>query len=95
MKVTMPKLIFGGKEFYMADRFKYKGVFYHYIIEDIYEEGLEVEDINGNVEVNFIYKCEDGGYKNVTDDVLFNELMAEASKRIMLNQSEYIKQDSE
>ena len=94
MKVTMPKLLFGGKEFYLADKFDYKGVKYFYIIEDIYEEGLTIEDINKNIEVNFIYKVDDGGFKNVTDDQLFSELMIEASNRIMLNKAEYIKQDS-
>ena len=60
-------------------------------MQDVYEEGVSIENLNADIEVNFIYKCEDGGYKNVVDDELFNKLMTIASDRIIRNEAEYLK----
>ncbi len=77
------KISFGNKEFYVICHFEYNGTRYYYIVEDTYKEGMDITRPEGNIEVNFIYKCEDGKYENVVDDNLFSELMLEASKILM------------
>ncbi len=90
---NFPKIQFGDKDFYVVDRFDYQGVTYMYIYEDVYEEGMDIEKFNGNIEINFIHKLDNGKFENVTDDDLFNKLLNIASKRLVLNQNPYMKKD--
>ena len=90
---NFPKIQFGDKDFYVVDRFDYQGVTYLYIYEDVYEEGMDIEKFNGNIEINFIHKLDNGKFENVTDDGLFNKLLNIASKRLVLNQNPYVKKD--
>ena len=88
-----PKIKFGEKEFYVVDKFEYEGVTYLYIYEDVYVEGMDIdiEDFDGDIEINFIHKMPDGKFENIVDDELFNKLMVEASKRLLTGQNPYMK----
>lgn len=86
-----PKIQFGKKDFYVVDVFEYKNTTYLYIYEDVYEEGMDVSNFQGDIEVNFIYKLDNGKFENVMDEKLFNNLLHMASKRLVLNQNPYMK----
>ncbi|MBP3463255.1 MAG: hypothetical protein ACI4VN_04035 [Clostridia bacterium] len=86
---NFPKIQFGEKDFYVVDFFEYEGVKYYYIYEDVYEEGMDISKFDGDIEINFIFKREDGKYENVVDDNLFKKLLNLASKRLVLNQNKY------
>ena len=86
---NFPKIQFGDKDYYVVDEFDYNGVKYLYIYEDVYEEGMKIEEFAGNVEMNFITEREDGKYETVDDDKLFRELFDYASKRLITGQNEY------
>lgn len=86
-----PKIQFGKKDFYVVDIIEYKNTKYLYIYEDVYEEGMDITKFDGDIEVNFIHKLENGKFENVTDDKLFNTLLHMASKRLILNQNPYMK----
>ena len=86
---NFPKIQFGDKDFYIVDEFEYKGVKYSYIYEDVYENGMKIEEFAGDVEVNFIFKREDGMYENVDNPALFQELLDYASKRLVTGQNHY------
>lgn len=86
---NFPKIQFGEKDFYVVDFFEYEGVRYYYIYEDVYEEGMDISKFDGDIEINFIFKREDGKYENVVDDNLFKKLLNLASKRLVLNQNKY------
>lgn len=90
---NFPKIQFGKKDFYVVDKFSFEGVTYLYIYEDVYKEGMDINKFEGDIEVNFIHKVEDNKFENVTDDKLFNKLLNYASKRMILNQNLYMKQD--
>lgn len=87
----MQKIGFGNKDFYVVDFFEYKGERYYYIIEDIYKEGMDVNNPTGNVEINFIYKCSDGNFENVVDDKLFRQLMNFETERTLEGKNNIIK----
>ena len=86
---NFPKIQFGEKDFYVVDFFEYEGVKYYYIYEDVYEEGMDISKFDGDIEINFIFKREDGKYENVVDDNLFKKLLNLSSKRLVLNQNKY------
>ena len=81
--INNQKIKFGDKDYYVVDFFEYKSQKYFYIVEDTYQEGININEPKGNVEINFIYKCDDGKYENVVDDKLFQELLTEAGKRML------------
>lgn len=85
------KIGYAGKEFYVLDYFEYKDEKYYYIMENFYQEGKDkIEDYTeAEIEVNFIYKTEDGEYATVDDDNLWKELMKQATKRIYLQQNQF------
>lgn len=91
---NFPKIQFGEKDFYVVDNFEYEGVKYYYIYEDVYEEGMDIQNFAGDMEVNFIFKRPDGKYENVVDDELFNKLLNIASKRLVLNQNKLFNPDN-
>ncbi len=86
---NFPKIQFGDKDFYVVDNFEYDGVKYYYIYEDVYKEGMDIQKFEGDIEVNFIFKRDDGKYENVVDDKLFNKLLNFASKRLVLNKNKF------
>ncbi len=86
---NFPKIQFGEKDFYVVDRFDYKGVNYLYIYEDVYKADIDIKNFEGDVEVNFIFKRNDGKFENVVDDKLFKELLNFASKRLVLGQNDF------
>lgn len=86
---NFPKIQFGKKDFYVVDQFEYKGTKYYYIYEDVYQEGMDIEKFEGDIEINFIFKRDDGKFENVVDDDLFKKLLNMASKRLVLNQNKY------
>ena len=50
---------------------------------------MDISKFDGDIEINFIFKREDGKYENVVDDNLFKKLLNLASKRLVLNQNKY------
>lgn len=90
---NFPKIQFGDKNFYVVDEFEYNERKYYYIYEDVYVEGMKMDEFGGDVEVNFIFKRDDGKFENVVDDKLFNKLLNIASKRLVLNQNKYFQKD--
>ena len=90
---NFPKIQFGEKAFYVVDDFEYDGRKYYYIYEDVYEEGMDISKFDGDIEINFIFKREDGKFENVVDDKLFNKLLNIDSKRLILNQNKYFQKD--
>lgn len=88
------KIGFGNKDYYVVDRFTYGEVEYLYLYEDIYEEGKTDEELlDRNIEVNFIYKTENGKYTNVVDDKLFDKLMLYASRRLVENKNPFMQEN--
>ena len=72
---NFPKIQFGEKAFYVVDDFEYDGRKYYYIYEDVYEEGMDISKFDGDIEINFIFKREDGKFENgveVTPEILYN-----------------------
>ena len=76
---NFPKIQFGEKAFYVVDDFEY--------------EGMDISKFDGDIEINFIFKRDDGKFENVVDDKLFNKLLNIASKRLILNQNKYFQKD--
>lgn len=77
-------LKFNGKKFILVDRFEYKGKEYLYIIEDKSKEIEKLEnpeDFQGNIEMNFLTKCNDGEYETIVDDELFQKLLQQEGLR--------------
>lgn len=71
------RIKFANKEWLVVDNIEYEGVKYFYIIEDISNEieNLEnIEEYQGNISIEFIYKLDNGNYKNVTDQELIAKL---------------------
>jgi len=71
------RIKFDNREWLVVDNIEYEGVRYFYIIEDISDElnNLEqLEDYEGNLSIEYIYKLDNGNYKNVTDQELITKL---------------------
>lgn len=82
------RIKFDNREWLVVDNIEYENVKYYYIIEDISKELNNVnniEDYEGNYSIEFIYKLENGNYKNVTDQKLIQNLLAIVGKRAILN----------
>lgn len=73
------RIKFDNREWLVVDNIMYDNQKYFYIMEDISEE-LEkldnIEDYKGKVAIEFIYKVENGNYRNVTDQELISKLSA-------------------
>jgi len=73
------RIKFDDREWLVVDNIEYEGIKYFYIIEDISEEieKLEkIEDYKGKFSIEFIYKLDNGNYKNVTNQELISKLSA-------------------
>lgn len=71
------RIKFFDKEWLVIENVEYKGIKYYYIIEDISEklENIEnIEDYEGKFMIEFIYKLENGNYRNVVDQELIDKL---------------------
>lgn len=89
------KIQFGNKDFYVVDAFEYDGKKYYYIYEDVYFDGMDISKFDGEMEVNFIFKRDDGKFENVVDDTLFKKLLDIASKRLILNQNKMFRKEND
>ena len=86
------RIKFDNREWLVIDNIEYQGVKYYYIIEDISEKlnGLKsLDEYEGNFTIEFIYKLDNGNYKNVTDEALLNTLTAIVGKRAVLNPNDF------
>lgn len=97
MGKELVKIKYNGKEFYIAAFVEYKGIKYYYIIENVYKPGLDLNNLKEdlNVEVNFIYKLDNGKYQNVGDDKLFNKLMKLVNIDYISNANPFLSLDDE
>ena len=77
-----------NREWLVIDNLEYNNVKYYYIIEDISDKinNLEsLEDYEGTYSMEFIYKLDNGNYKNVTDRELIDKLLAIVGKNTILS----------
>lgn len=92
--MTVGKINFGNLDYIIVDRFEYNEVEYMYIFEDITEK-IKGKGISGldniDVKADFIFKCNDGKYENVTDDELYQKLMFLENKRNSLGVNAVLK----
>lgn len=82
------RIKFDNRQWLVIDNFEYNNVKYYYIIEDISDKinNLDnLEDYDGKYSMEFIYKLDNGNYKNVTDQDLINQLLAIVGKRTILS----------
>lgn len=82
------RIKFDNREWLVVDNIEYENIKYYYIIEDISKElnnVKNIEEYEGNYSIEFIYKLENGNYKNVTDQKLIQNLLAIVGKRAILN----------
>lgn len=87
------RIKFADKEWLVIDNIEYEGVKYFYIIEDISEqlEGLDkIEEYKGDFLIEFIYRKENGDYKNVTDAELKNKLMTIVGKNAFFRKDDFV-----
>lgn len=73
------RIKFDGREWLVIDNIEYENVKYYYIIEDISEELNELKSLDeyeGNFVAEFIFKLDNGNYRNVTNQELINKLLA-------------------
>lgn len=86
------RIKFSDREWLVIDNIEYKGERYYYIIEDISEElnGLNsLDEYEGNFSMEFIYKLDNGNYRNVTDQQLIKQLLAVVGQRAVLNEEDF------
>lgn len=84
------RIKFDNREWLVIDNIEYEGIRYYYIIEDISEklERLKsLDEYEGTFNIEFIYKLENGNYKNVTDRKLIDVLLAIVGKNAILNEN--------
>ena len=71
------RIKYNNREWLVVDNIEYQGIKYFYIIEDIsneIEELENIEDYQGKISIEFIYKSNGDNYKNVTDQELITKL---------------------
>ena len=68
---TMRTIEYQGKQFLVCKQFDYEGKEYLYVADK--------NSPKDNIEVAFLTKKEDDVFEHVTDDNLFNELLAKAA----------------
>ena len=82
------RIKFDNREWLVIDNIEYNDIKYYYIIEDISDKinDLEnLEDYEGKYSMEFIYKLDNGNYKNVTDRELIDKLLAIIGKNTILS----------
>lgn len=93
--MIVEKFKFAGIDYIVMDKFDYDGVTYMYIFEDISEKikGKDISKLEENIEAkaDFVFKCDDGMYENVTDDNLYSKLMTQVNKRNMYSTNDVVK----
>lgn len=85
------RIKFDNRQWLVIDNLEYNNVKYYYIIEDISDKlnDLEsLEDYDGKYSMEFIYKLDNGNYKNVTNQDLIDKLLAIVGKNIILSDKE-------
>ena len=91
MSQDLGKVKFGNKMYFVMDKFTYKNVEYFYIAEDISDKILALtKPSDVDIEVNFIYKTDDGKYENIVEPNLLDELLTEANKRMIKDENSVI-----
>lgn len=92
--MVVGKVNFAGLDYIIVDRFTYEGTEYLYIFEDISEKikGKKISELNIDAKADFIFKCDDGKYENVTDDNLYKKLMWLENKRNASGANEVLKE---
>ena len=83
------RIKFDNREWLVIENIEYNGIKYYYIIEDISEEIKDlnsIEEYNGKFTVEFIYKIENGNYRNVTDQELISKLSALVGFKILTSE---------
>ena len=86
------RIKFGNKEWLVIDNIEYQGIKYYYIIEDISEEieNLKnIEEYEGHISIEFIYKLDNGNYKNVTDQELISVLLGIVGKNAFFRKEDF------
>lgn len=71
------RIVFDNREWLVIDVVEYNGVKYSYIVEDISEqlENIEnIEEFEGRLTAEFIYKLPNDNYANVIDKELIDIL---------------------
>lgn len=82
------RIKFAEREWLVIDNLEYEGKKYYYIVEDVSEEldKLEnIEDYNKDIDLEFIYKVENGNYRNVTDEELIEKLLCIVGVKVIEN----------
>ena len=88
------RIKFADKEWLVVDNIEYDGIKYYYIVEDISEELEELdklgklEEYSGKMTLEFIYKLDNGKYKNVTDEELLEKLHDEVAIKAINSNNE-------
>lgn len=83
--IVVQKMKFGEKDFLVMDKFEYDNVEYIMLTEDISEKiaGKDLQNLKEEItmELEFVFKCSDGAYENVTDQELYDRLTFIADER--------------
>lgn len=94
--MIIEKFKFANTEYIIIDKFEYENIEYMYIFEDISKKikGKDINNLKENItaKADFVFKCDDGMYENVTDDELYNKLMTQVNKRNMTGKNEIIEE---
>lgn len=83
---------FDDREWLVIDTVEYEGVKYFYIIENISEELNKVkslEEYDGDFHLEFIYKLDNGNYKNVTDYGIIQNLLTIVGAKNIFTDEEF------
>ena len=78
------RIKYNNRDWLVVDNIEYQGIKYFYIIEDIsneIEELENIEDYQGKISIEFIYKSNGDNYKNVTDQELITKLSSIVAMR--------------
>lgn len=81
------RIKFDNREWLVIDNIEYENVKYYYIIEDVSDKINHLENLNdydGKIKMEFIYKLDNGNYRNVTDKKIINILLAIVGKKNIL-----------
>ena len=90
--VYKARIKFDNREWLVIDNIQYEGEKYYYIIEDISKEIEEIDSIEnykGKITAEFIYKLDNGNYKNVVDKNLIDNLLFEVGQKAILSKEDF------